>query len=390
MRQADFSDKAPGKLVPATIGTLAFLPEPAPTSLAMDRETKSLNERALLALGRLQAIIPSLPNPALVTTPFMRREAVLSSKIEGTRTGLSGLFLFEESSSHGESGHKPLSEDDADAQEVLNYVLAQSIGYDILKEMPVCFRLMSAMHARLMEGIPNQRGFDKQPGMYRTTQAYIGHDDFRLARYVAPPAESVEQLMADLERFINEPNELPTLVSIAIAHYQFEAIHPFYDGNGRLGRLLISMQLAATNILEDPLLYLSAYFERNKAEYIHRLWRISANGEWSEWIRFFLVGVISEADDAVSRSRSLLELRENYRRQLQANRRSGSQTLQLLDSLFRWPILSVNKAAELLGISHQAATPHVNALVKLGIVTEATGFTRNRNFVAFPIIELVS
>lgn len=389
MRREDFSERATGELVAAPQGSLAFVPHPIPKSIIFDPSIGKLNERALLALGRLEASIPTLLNPSLITTPFMRREAVLSSKIEGTRTGLSGLFLFEESRCDDPIDQPP-SEDDIDAQEVLNYVLAQTVGLALVKELPVCFRLMSRMHERLMADIPNQNGFDKKPGSYRTIQAFIGHDDIRLARYVAPPWEQVDRLMSEWERFVNEPNDFPTLVAIALAHYQFEAIHPFYDGNGRLGRLLISMQLSGTRILEEPLLYLSAYFERNKAEYINRLWRISAHGEWSEWVEFFLKGVISEADDAANRARALLQLREDFRSRIQANRRSSSQPLALLDSLFRWPITTITKASELLGISYQAATIHVNTLVEMGMIREATGFTRNRKYAAFPIIELVS
>lgn len=388
MNQSDFSLNAPGTLIPTLHKSAAFLPARMPPNLNIDLEIKTANESALLALGTLKAIVPSLPNPALVTIPFTRREAVLSSKIEGTKTEIAGLFLFEEMRA---DAYDDQASDDSrdDAQQVLNYVLAQKAGLDLLQSLPIVGRrLICLMHETLMSGC-GERGVEI-PGQYRRTQVFIGNSDIANARYVPPPSDYVEDLMADLERYMNTPNLYPTLVNIALAHYQFEAIHPFYDGNGRLGRLMIAMQLAANKILEEPILYLSAYFERNKNEYVNRLWQISSNGEWHEWILFFLRGVHSEAEDAAQRARKILKLRENYRSRFQNNARSAARILELVDRLFRWPVIDINGAKELLDMSFTAASKHIRDLQSSGVLTEVTGYSRHRKFIASEIVDLMS
>jgi Fic family protein len=217
----------------------------------------------------------------------------------------------------------------------------------------------------------------------------MGSNDLLSARYVAPPESEIDGLMDRLEKYINAPKVIPTLVDIAIIHYQFEAIHPFGDGNGRLGRLLISMLLATREMLSEPVLYLSAYFERHKMDYVTRMWRISSAGEWADWIKFFLAGVKSEAQDLSAKAKRLLVLREDLRKELQ-KKQSAAKQLQLLDSLFRWPIITVNRAAQLLGMTHQGATKHIQSFQKKGILKEATGNDRNRMYIAVPIVELLS
>lgn len=390
MKQSDFAEIFPGKTVPLRNGDVCFVPDPPPREFRIDAELRLADERANRAIGRLQAIIPSLPNPALITTPFMRREAVLSSKIEGTRTELAGLYLFEEM--HCLDDEKPSTgDDDADAHEVYNYVVAQSEGFRMLTEMPLCMRIVRVMHERLMHGIPGNKGFDKLPGQYRKTQAFIGPDgSIANARYVAPQAAEVDRLMDELEKFIHAPNERPSLVAIAIIHYQFEAIHPFFDGNGRLGRLLISLLLAAKDILVEPILYLSAYLERRKSDYIRLLLRVSTHGEWREWILFFLEGITEVADDAVRRAKNLLELRERYRAGFQKNRATTAKTLELIDGLFRWPVTSVSRAMESLEMSHQGATKYIQNLQTSGVLEEVTGYKRNRLFIAKEIVATIS
>jgi Fic family protein len=389
---SDFNDGHPGRLVPSKNGILCFLPDSLPTNLRLDHSIRLADERANRAIGRLQTLIPTLPNPVLITTPFMRREAVLSSKIEGTRTELAGLFLFEELRCAGEddsSAHIVAAE--SDAKEVFNYVVAQSTGYRMIKDIPIGMRVLCDMHEKLMDGIPGHKGFDKAPGRYRKTQAFIGPtDDIHEARYVAPPASEVERLMGDLEKFIHAPNDISSLATIALIHYQFEAIHPFFDGNGRLGRLLISLLLATKSILEEPILYLSAFFQRHKDEYVRLLLRVSTHGEWQQWVAFFLTGVEEVADDAVQRAASILKLREEYRSQFQKKHATAGKLLELLDGLFRWPLTSVKRAMDSLEMTHQGATKHIQNLVRAGIIEEVTGNKRNRLYMAKEIVELIS
>jgi len=385
MDSTSFTIDSPGTLVPTPFGCEAFVPNALPPQMPVDRELRLADERALLSLGELRAIIPSLPNPALITTPFLRREAVLSSKIEGTKTELEGLFLFETTHRKPTADRKTGS----DAKEVVNYVVALKYGLEALKELPVCNRILKGSHAHLMEGIRDERGRDKLPGKFRKSQAYVGTDDILTARYVAPPFQKVEELMGDLEIFINSKNDnLPTLVRIALIHYQFEAIHPFSDGNGRVGRLLISLLLAATGILSQPLLYLSAYFERNREEYNRLLWEVSRSGAWREWLTFFLDGVDQESRDAAARARNILQLREEYRTRAQAE--GTPAMVRLAESLFSWPILTSKSAKTILGITSAGILKIISRMEKMGLITEVTGFKRNRIYVAKEIMHLMS
>ncbi|MBI1344673.1 Fic family protein [bacterium] len=388
MLASDFAEKFPGELRPIKKGVLSFVPNPLPHYMCSG-SFRTTDERAHRSLGRLEAVLPTLPNQSLITTPFMRREAVLSSKIEGTRTELAGLYLFEDMRCNVEEG-EPNDHDETDAMTVMNYVDAQNYGFQSIRESPICNRILCEMHDRLMSGIPGNRGFDKMPGKFRRTQAHIGDSDILLARYVAPPAEEIDRLMTDLEAYINSEHDVPTLAKIAMVHYQFEAIHPFFDGNGRIGRLLISLMLSKTGILREPLLYLSAYFERNKTEYVRLLLRVSTHGDWGSWISFFLEGVESVANDAATRAADILTLREKYRSALQSKRSAAAKLLELVDSLFRWPITTVKRATGFLEMSPQGATKHIQRLQQAGILEEVTGYKRNRLFMAKEIVEILS
>lgn len=381
-----FTKRSPGRLVSTPFGCSAFVPEKPPARLELSLACQRANEDALLALGELRAIIPGLPNPDLLTQPFMRREAVLSSKIEGTRTELEQLYLFESAEKAGNN----LIEEPADAREVYNYVRALEHGLERLSAMPVCNRLLKEMHGILLEGVSDARGQQKSPGEFRRAQAYVGSSDIQAARYVAPPAASLETLMGQLERFINdEATRLPTLVKAAIIHYQFEAIHPFADGNGRVGRLLTSLLLSAWKILAEPLLYLSAYFERNKTDYVNHLWEVSRDGRWEEWVLFFLQGVATEAADATNRAKQLLSLREEYRAKLQ-RAKGTANLLELADRLFEWPVTDITGAARSLGMTFKGAQKNVDKLVAYGILEELPKRSRNRIYLAKQIIQLIS
>jgi len=343
----------------------------------------------VLFRSRLGAIIPTLPNPELLTEPFIRREAVLSSKIEGTRTEVGQLYLFEAEEKKGIPTKRD-SEEAKDAREVLNYVRALQHGLDSLKNMPVCNRLLRDMHRMLMDGVSRERGLYKSPGEFRDRQAYIGNGGIQTARYVAPPAAEVSALMGRLERYINlDQRELPTLVKIALVHYQFEAIHPFHDGNGRLGRLLVSLLLASTKILEQPLLYLSAFLARHKDDYVLNLWEVSRCGAWKEWVKFFLQGIIDESGDAVKRARNLTKLREKYREMLQQQRHAGTSHLNLADSLFHWPVVSISDVAEKLDMTYHGALKNVEKLKSLDILQEIPGRKRNKLYVVSEIIRIL-
>ncbi|MGD9723829.1 MAG: Fic family protein [Pirellulales bacterium] len=369
MKPEDFTNCYTGRL--AQIGEhWAFVPRELPPGLSCEAEVLQESDAAMLALGELRAIIPFMPNPELLTYPFLRREAVLSSKIEGTHTELGQLYLFE--SEANDRVRQKKSDAPEDAREVHNYVLALEHGLRELRDgMPLCNGMLRRMHERLLDGVSYERGRYKFPGQFRPDQAFIGRtDDIASARYVPPPPDLVEGLMSDLEKYIHsEVKYHPSLVRIALIHYQFEAIHPFSDGNGRIGRLLISLLLAAWEMLPQPLLYLSAYFERKVTEYRDRLWRVSCEEDWIGWIRFFLQGVRSEAEDATRRARQLLDLREAYRQLLQKPRGSGSP-LVLTDFLFQQPFLTISHAAELLGVTYNSGMKNVEKLVEAGILSE--------------------
>jgi Fic family protein len=386
MDAKSFTKRSPGRLLNTPFGCPAFVPEKPPTKLELSLALERANEAALLALGELRAIIPGLPNPKLLTQPFMRREALLSSKIEGTRTELEQLYLFE---TEEKTGGSFVDEVD-DAREVHNYVRALEHGLERLSQMPVCNRLIKEMHGILLEGVSDARGQYKSPGEFRRAQAYVGSSDIHAARYVAPPPTSVETLMGQLERFINDEKvRLPTLAKAAVIHYQFEAIHPFADGNGRVGRLLISVLLSAWQILAEPLLYLSAFFERNRTEYVQHLWEVSRDGRWEEWIGFFLNGVASESADATSRAKQLVGLRERYRRELQQSK-GTARLLELADKLFEWPVIDISEAARSLDMTYKGAQKNVEKLIAHGVLEELVERSRNRLYIAKQIIQLLS
>jgi Fic family protein len=387
MNANQFSKRAPGRIIKTLGGICAFVPNPLPTTVDFLGDVRDETEGAMFSLGKLSSIIPALPNPELLTEPFMRREAVLSSKIEGTKTDVGQLYLFEAEEKIGTRRDK---DELGDAREVFNYVVALQRGLEELKTMPVCNRLLRDMHRLLLDRVADERGVNKYPGEFRDQQAYIGSGDIQNARYVAPPASEVVSLMGNLEQYINnDQRTLPTLVKISLIHYQFEAIHPFHDGNGRLGRLLISILLASLGILEQPLLYLSAYFERHRDQYVQNLWEVSRAGAWKQWVSFFLRGIIDESEDAISRARRLMALREQYRQRLQRPKQAGASSLGLVDFLFHWPIVSVPEVAERLGMSYPGAQKNVEKLISLGMLEEITGRQRNRLYIAREVIKVL-
>ena len=320
-----------------------------------------------------------MPNPHLLIHPFIRREAVLSSRIEGTQASLSDLLFFEAS---GESGGYPV-----DVVEVSNYVKALEYGVERLEKLPVSLRLIREIHKHLMEGV---RGEHMTPGEFRRSQNWIGTPGCTLMEtsFVPPPETEMKEALDQFEKYLHTPAQLPPLIRLAILHYQFEAIHPFLDGNGRVGRLLLTLLLCADGLLPKPLLYLSAYFERHRQRYYELLLAISQRGAWSEWITFFLRGVAEQSHDAIRRSNRLINLWQQYRQKLQSARTS-SLSLRLVDELLSYPAITVAWAAKRLEVTPRSTQLNIEKLVNHGIIREATGRRRNRIFVAPEIINIL-
>ena len=383
MRPEDFQKNMPGKLVKTMSGHRAFVPADLGPTINWTNELIGVLSAADRALGRLAGVGTGNlggVNPHLLIKPFIRREAVLSSQIEGTQATLSDLILFEQTDVHVESNT-------SDVHEVSNYVRALEFGLQRLKTRPMSLTLFKDMHQMLMSGV---RGGDKTPGAFRDVQVVIGPTKrIEEARYVPPPPIFVDSLMSEFEKYIQSPSDIPPLVRLALVHYQFEAIHPFQDGNGRIGRLLITLMLCSEGLLPLPMLYLSAYFEKNRDDYYRHLLLISQRGAWSEWIIFFLRGVASESVDAIERASRLMALREKYHSTTQTAR-SSALTLKLIDFLFSNPGITLRHATDLLKVTPVAAQRHIERLVKFGILREATQKKRNRVYLADGILRTLN
>ena len=299
MQPSDFTGDKTGQLIKTLQGYWAFVPDPLPPPLSLSWELAGKISEADRALSELAGVARTLPNPHLLIAPFIRREAVLSSRIEGTQASLSDLFFFEASGT--------IPSQVPDVQEVLNYVKALEYGLERLKDLPISLRLFREVHERLIDGV---RGEHLTPGEFRHSQNWIGPPGCTLmdAVFVPPPELEMLEALSDLEKYLHTPSPLPLLIRLALFHYQFEAIHPFLDGNGRIGRLLLTFLLCAEGLLPQPLLYLSAYFERNRKLYYHLLLSVSHSGKWTDWIVFFLNGVAEQSRDAIKRSHQLMDL----------------------------------------------------------------------------------
>lgn len=352
----------------------AFVPAPLPPNPPLDLggTRQTLLERATLALGRLDSISLLLPDPRLFLYAYVRREAVLSSQIEGTQSSLSDLLLFELDEVPG----VPFD----DVVEVSNYIAALEHGMARLREsFPLCNRLLREMHAKLMA---RGRGSEKAPGEFRRSQNWIGGTRPGNAQFVPPPPQQVEPCMAALESFIHgEADTAPVLLKAALAHVQFETIHPFLDGNGRLGRLLIALLLHQGGLLAQPLLYLSLYFKQHRAVYYELLDRVRGDGDWEAWVDFFLEGVEQTANGAVQTARRLVALFQQDAQRAQVAGRGAANVLRALDALRQRPMSSLRQLCEDTGMAFPTASKSMQALVTLGIARELTGQRRNRVFV---------
>lgn len=363
-----------GRLLKQPGGYRAFVPAglPPDPAVRISGELQELLSQADRALGRLDGSIQTLPNPDLFVFMYVRKEAVLSSQIEGTQSSLQDVLAAEAKIL---SRNRP-----QDADEVLNYIRAMNYGLSRLPELPVSIRLIREIHAELLRGV---RGKHLAPGDLRTSQNWIGPAGCTLtgASFVPPPPHEVTQHLSELERFLHTDNLLPLLIRIGLAHVQFETIHPFLDGNGRIGRLLITFLLCEQQVLLKPVLYLSYYFKRNRQQYYEQLQAVRDRGDWEAWLSFFLRGVTEVSQQATDTARLILKLREEHRQTITDNLgRAAGNGHRVLEYLYDHPILSVKEVQELTGTTYPAANQLVGRLVACDILQEITGQIRNRRF----------
>jgi Fic family protein len=362
---------------------LAFVPEPLPPvpTVEVTPELRSHLDAALLALGRLDSISALLPSPDLFLYSYVRKEALLSSQIEGTQSSLSDLLLFEVEAAPG----VPFD----DVVEVSSYVAALEAGLVRLRNgFPLSNRLIREMHALLMR---RGRGADKQPGEFRRTQNWLGGTSPETAVFVPPPPIEVEPCMAALERFLHdEPERTSPIVKAGLAHVQFETIHPFLDGNGRVGRLLVALILHNERVLAHPLLYLSLYFKQRRSEYYERLGRVRTHGDWEGWMQFFAQGVTEVAENAVSTARRLTAMVERDRARVRGVGRGVATALQVHEAIQRQPITTIPRLAVRTRLSVPGATAALERLVALGLVREVSGRRRGRVYSYTEYVALLS
>ena len=363
-------------------GYHAFIPAPLPPNppVRIEGQLQSLLSHADLALGRLAGSIETLPNPDLFVFMYVRKEAVLSSQIEGTQSSLQDVLSAE---AQLFDHRRP-----RDVDEVLNYVRAMNYGLQRLSSLPVSSRLIREIHAQLLTGV---RGSHLTPGELRKSQNWIGPGGCTLteAIFVPPPPAEVPDALSALESFLHAEDSLPLLIKIGLAHAQFETIHPFLDGNGRVGRLLITFLLCEKQVLPKPVLYLSYYFKRFRQSYYDHLQAVRDSGAFEEWLIFFLTGIAEVSGEASATARRILLLREEHRH-LIAERlgRAAGDGHRALEYLFQHPIVSVNEVRELNGTTYPPANQLVERLTEIGILAEVTGQTRNRRFRYDPYIRL--
>jgi Fic family protein len=378
--------RSSGSYVPvSTTGALAraFVPAPLPPQppLAIDSPLRLQLDRSLLALGRLDSIATLLPNPDLFLYSYIRKEAVVSSQIEGTQSSLSDLLLFEIAAAPG----VPFD----DVVEVSNYVAALEHGLARIKEgFPLSNRLIREMHEILMR---RGRGSEKQPGEFRRIQNWLGGATPADAIFVPPPADRVPDCMAALERFLHdEPDSTPAVIKAALAHVQFETIHPFLDGNGRVGRLLVPLILHADGVLERPLLYLSLYFKQRREEYYARLGRVRTEGGWEGWVMFFAAGVVEVAENAVATAKRLADLIQQDRDLVRGVGRGAPTALQVHEALQREPVTTIPRLVARTRLSVPGATAALERLIAIDLVKEVTGRQRNRVYSYVSYVSLFS
>lgn len=395
MSQKRLNDNSPGQLKPIIFkgeNHFAFVPNPLPPELTLDLDLVNALSNAERALGKLSGLGWNMQNPQLLSRPFLNREAVLSSKIEGTQSDITDLYVYQA----GQQLALPLPEfgsktrpSQEDTKEVNNYVEALEYGLKRLKELPISRRFICELHEILMSSV---RGNQARPGELRNSQVWIGKPNSTInnADYVPPPPDDMERAFNELEKYIHVPSEYPLLMRVGMIHYQFEAIHPFHDGNGRIGRLLIILLLVEWEVLPKPILYLSAFFERNRDEYLDLLQAVGEKGEWKEWLLFFLKGVKEESLDAGERAIKLIVLQTRWKKQLQDDSiRTSGLGLNIVDSLFDQPITYPTLVQKRFEVTHAAASRALKRLEEMGILREAYTKQNRRIYVANKILGIL-
>ncbi len=365
--------KSGGKFVKQEGGYRAFIPESLPPTLPIEysKRIQSLLSEADRALGRLDGIITVLPNPNLFLAMFVKKEALLSSQIEGTQASLEGVLEFE-------AGMLP-EENINEIKEVVNYVKALNYGVERLQDFPFSLRLIKEIHKILISGT---RGKLKTPGEFRKSQNWIGPPGASLneATYVPPPPDKILSFMSNLEKYFYSKDKNPPLIKSAVIHSQFETIHPFLDGNGRIGRLLIVFFLLWKKALKKPILYISFYFKKNREEYYNKLMEVRNTGVWNSWLEFFLRGVIETAEEATETAREIIALKDGIIKKLYENSISSIYAVRIIDLLFEKPLISTNEISKKIKISKQTANTIINKFEKIGILKEITGKKRYKKF----------
>ncbi|NGX54554.1 MAG: Adenosine monophosphate-protein transferase SoFic [Chlamydiae bacterium] len=366
-----------GKVVRTLRGYDAFIPNPLPPQIEWNDTLVHSLSRADLIIGKLAGEGSRLPNPQLLMRPFITREAVLSSRIEGTQASISEVLADEVGA--------PVDRSPADLLEVRNYIFALDYGLKLLNDIPLSLRLIKEIHKQLMQGV---RGHHATPGEFRRSQNWIGLPGCTLAtaKYVPPPPEDLLNCLSAFELFLHS-KQLPPLIHIALCHYQFEAIHPFLDGNGRVGRLLITLLIIEQGILPAPLLYLSAFFEATRDEYYRQLYNVSRHGNWQEWLIYFLNGVAIQSRDVLSRAERINQLIENWT--LSLSNGSSSTLIEIIKNLVANPFITAKKISEHNNIAFTTALRNIKKLESLGIISLISKNKRNRVYCALKLIEIL-
>lgn len=364
-----------GNYVSQIEGYKAFVPKPLPPdpSIQLDNEMIQLLSQADRALGRLDGASEILPNVDLFVAMYVSKEAVLSSQIEGTQASLIDVLAFEADAA--------LPENPQDIEEVINYINALNYGLGRLNTLPLSLRLIREIHSLLLQGV---RGANRNPGEFRTSQNWIGHHGgtIETARFVPPSPADMNRALDNIESFIHAEKTIPILLKIGLVHAQFETIHPFLDGNGRMGRLLITFILCYEGVLRKPLLYLSHFFKVNRLEYYEYLQKIRDEGDWESWLKFFLRGMYEVAQEATTTARNIVQLREKHRNIIATGfSRSAGHAYQLLEYLYERPIITVNGAAKVTGLSYANANRLIMKFQEYGLLHQMDKYQRNRRFV---------
>ncbi|MGQ0653178.1 MAG: Fic family protein [Betaproteobacteria bacterium] len=369
------AQQPPGVYTTLPKGVRAFVPDPLPPKLDWSADIVAAASEASLVLGRLAGQGSGLENPHLLIRPFVRREAVLSSRIEGTQATISEILADE-------AGAQVNRAPD-DLKEVRNYVVALEKGVKLLDELPLSKRLVKDLHRILMKGV---RGDSAAPGEFRRVQNWIGGRTPDTARFVPPPPNKIEECIDAWERYLHT-RDLPPLIQAALIHYQFEAIHPFLDGNGRVGRLLITLFLIERQVLPSPLLYLSAFFEASRGDYYDLLTGVTEKDDWKSWILYFLRGITSQSQDALSRVERINRLRDDWNRSLTV--RLSSNSMKLLDCITANPFITVKGAEEALGVAFTTAQRAIDVLVERKILMQRDDAKRGRVYVAKRLLDIL-